>query len=86
MQRTIISAFLGEYIDAVAIVAIVLINGVLGFLASRAPGGKTFQALKELSTPHVYARRNNEWIKIPSKTSCARIIEIFKWRPNWGGY
>lgn len=28
---TIISAFLGEYIDAIAIVAIVIINGILGF-------------------------------------------------------
>lgn len=35
LAATIISAFLGEYIDAVAIVAIVLINGVLGFYQER---------------------------------------------------
>ena len=28
---TIVSAFLGEYIDSIAIVAIVIINGILGF-------------------------------------------------------
>lgn len=28
---TIISAFLGEYIDSIAIVAIVILNGILGF-------------------------------------------------------
>ncbi|KDE32801.1 calcium-translocating P-type ATPase, SERCA-type [Bacillus altitudinis] len=66
LAATIISAFLGEYIDAVAIVAIVLINGVLGFYQERR-AEKSLQALKELSTPHVYARRNNEWVKIPSK-------------------
>lgn len=35
LAATVISGFLGEYVDAVAIIAIVLINGFLGFFQER---------------------------------------------------
>ncbi|MCY8425707.1 calcium-translocating P-type ATPase, SERCA-type [Bacillus vallismortis] len=66
LAATLISGFLGEYVDAVAIIAIVLVNGILGFFQERR-AEQSLQALKELSTPHVMALREGSWIKIPSK-------------------
>ncbi|MFD0771033.1 calcium-translocating P-type ATPase, SERCA-type [Bacillus sp. CGMCC 1.60114] len=63
---TIISAFLGEYVDAIAIVAIVVINGILGFFQER-KAEKSLEALKELAAPQVTVLRNGKWMKIPSK-------------------
>ncbi|MCP8970193.1 calcium-translocating P-type ATPase, SERCA-type [Ectobacillus ponti] len=66
LGATIVSALLGEMVDAVAIIAIVLINGVLGFFQERR-AEKSLEALKELTAPQVTALRNGKWIKIPSK-------------------
>ncbi|MGM0948554.1 MAG: calcium-translocating P-type ATPase, SERCA-type [Bacillota bacterium] len=66
LAATLISGFLGEYVDAVAIIAIVFVNGILGFFQERR-AEQSLQALKELSTPHVMALRGGSWIKIPSK-------------------
>lgn len=63
---TVISALLGEIVDAVAIVAIVIINGVLGFFQER-KAEKSLEALKELAAPQVTVLRNGKWMKIPSK-------------------
>lgn len=66
LAATLISGLLGEYIDAIAIIAIVIVNGLLGFFQER-KAEKSLQALKELSAPQVYALRDGEWTKIPSK-------------------
>jgi P-type Ca2+ transporter type 2C len=66
LAATLISGLLGEYLDAIAIMAIVLINGVLGFIQER-KAEKSLSALKELSAPQVFALRNNQWAKIPSR-------------------
>ncbi|MDQ1146766.1 Ca2+-transporting ATPase [Bacillus sp. SORGH_AS 510] len=66
LAATLISGLLGEYIDAIAIIAIVIINGFLGFFQERR-AEKSLQALKELSAPQVSVLRNGKWIKIPSK-------------------
>jgi P-type Ca2+ transporter type 2C len=66
LAATLISGFLGEYIDAIAIIAIVIINGILGFFQER-KAEKSLQALKELSAPQVQVLRDGSWIKIPSK-------------------
>lgn len=66
LAATLISGLLGEYIDAIAIIAIVLINGFLGFFQER-KAEKSLQALKELSAPQVNVFRNNEWTRIPSR-------------------
>lgn len=63
---TVVSALLGEMVDAVAIVAIVIINGVLGFFQER-KAEKSLEALKELAAPQVTVLRNGKWMKIPSK-------------------
>ncbi|MDZ5474400.1 cation-translocating P-type ATPase [Bacillus sp. 31A1R] len=66
LAATLISGLLGEYIDAIAIIAIVIVNGFLGFFQER-KAEKSLQALKELSAPQVQVLRDGEWVKIPSK-------------------
>ncbi|WP_264737147.1 calcium-translocating P-type ATPase, SERCA-type [Cytobacillus firmus] len=66
LAATLISGLLGEYIDAIAIIAIVVINGFLGFFQER-KAEKSLHALKELSAPQVIALRDGQWKKIPSK-------------------
>lgn len=66
LAATLISGMLGEYIDAIAIIAIVIVNGFLGFYQeSRAE--KSMQALKELSAPQVTVLRDGKWVKLPSR-------------------
>ncbi|NRD78817.1 calcium-translocating P-type ATPase, SERCA-type [Bacillus sp. BRMEA1] len=66
LAATLISGLLGEYIDAIAIIAIVIINGFLGFFQERR-AEKSLDALKELSAPQAMVLRDGNWIKIPSK-------------------
>ncbi|WP_409275593.1 cation-translocating P-type ATPase [Neobacillus sp. SCS-31] len=66
LAATLISGLLGEYIDAIAIITIVLINGFLGFFQER-KAEKSLQALKELSAPQIHVLREGKWLKIPSR-------------------
>jgi P-type Ca2+ transporter type 2C len=66
LAATLISGLLGEYMDAIAIIAIVIINGFLGFYQER-KAEKSLQALKELSAPQVHVLREGRWEVIPSK-------------------
>ncbi|MDF2859229.1 MAG: ATPase, partial [Neobacillus sp.] len=76
LAATLVSGLLGEYIDAIAIIAIVIINGFLGFFQER-KAEKSLQALKELSAPQVSSLRDGLWIKIPSKEIVAGDIIKF---------
>ncbi|RHW36468.1 calcium-translocating P-type ATPase, SERCA-type [Neobacillus notoginsengisoli] len=66
LAATLVSGLLGEYIDAIAIIAIVILNGCLGFFQER-KAEKSLQALKELSAPQIIVLREAKWMKIPSK-------------------
>ncbi|MBM7647189.1 Ca2+-transporting ATPase [Bacillus ectoiniformans] len=66
IAATVISALMGEYIDSIAILAIIVINGLLGFMQER-KAEKSLQALKELSAPQALVLRDGEWTKLPSK-------------------
>lgn len=62
----VISALLGEVVDAIAILAIILLNGVMGYVQeSRAE--KSLQALKELAAPQVNVLRDGMWKRISSR-------------------
>lgn len=65
LVATLVSGLLGEYIDAITIMVIVLLNGILGFIQER-KAEKSLEALKELSSPQMTVLRNGEWMKIPS--------------------
>ncbi|MFS0782365.1 cation-translocating P-type ATPase [Bacillus sp. 1P06AnD] len=66
LAATLISGLLGEYIDAVAIIAIVFINAGLGFFQER-KAEKSLEALKQMSAPQTAVLRDHQWIRIPAK-------------------
>ncbi|WP_100373261.1 calcium-translocating P-type ATPase, SERCA-type [Bacillus sp. FJAT-45037] len=65
LAATLISGLLGEYIDAVTIMFIILLNGILGFVQER-KAEKSLDALKELSSPQMTVYRNEVWQKVLS--------------------
>lgn len=66
LAATLISALLGEYVDAITILAIVITNAILGFLQEyRAE--QSMQALKELSAPTARVVRNGNIQHIPAR-------------------
>ncbi|SDD98757.1 Ca2+-transporting ATPase [Paenibacillus sp. UNCCL117] len=63
---TLVSGLLGEYLDAVTIIAIIIMNGILGFLQEfRAE--RSLRALKELSAPNAKALREGKLESIPAR-------------------
>ncbi|WP_026089279.1 MULTISPECIES: cation-translocating P-type ATPase [Bacillus] len=66
LAATLISGLLGEYVDAIAIIAIVVINAFLGFFQER-KAEKSLEALKEMSAPQVVVLREGKWLKIVAK-------------------
>ncbi|MFM9330195.1 calcium-translocating P-type ATPase, SERCA-type [Paenibacillus mesotrionivorans] len=66
MGATLISGMLGEYLDAITIIAIIIMNGILGFIQEfRAE--RSLRALKELSAPHAKVLRGGEIEQVPAK-------------------
>ncbi|MEJ8777814.1 cation-translocating P-type ATPase [Pseudogracilibacillus sp. ICA-222130] len=63
---TFIAAILGEYIDATAILLIVLLNGCIGFFQER-KAERSLEQLKALSAPEMRVLRNGEWKTIQAK-------------------
>ncbi|WP_079910341.1 calcium-translocating P-type ATPase, SERCA-type [Paenibacillus sp. 32352] len=66
MGATLISGLLGEYLDAITIIAIIIMNGILGFIQEfRAE--RSLRALKELSAPNAKVVRGGLIEHIPAK-------------------
>ncbi|MBC7194178.1 MAG: HAD-IC family P-type ATPase [Caldisericia bacterium] len=62
----IISAFLGELIDSIAIIAIVIINAFIG-IYQEINAEKSLKALKQLSSPTTKVIREGKIIQIPTR-------------------
>jgi P-type Ca2+ transporter type 2C len=66
MGATLVSGLLGEYLDAVTIIVIIVLNGVLGFIQEfRAE--RSLRALKQLSAPSAKVIRQGKTEIIPAK-------------------
>ncbi|TDQ42362.1 cation-translocating P-type ATPase [Aureibacillus halotolerans] len=65
IAATLVSGLLGEYIDALAILAIILLNGCLGYIQER-KAEKSLASLKALSAPQTLVLRDGAWEKVPS--------------------
>ncbi|MFZ3576547.1 calcium-translocating P-type ATPase, SERCA-type [Virgibacillus sp. DJP39] len=66
LAATLIAGLLGEYIDAIAILVIVFVNGFMGYFQEQ-KAEKSLAKLKELSAPFAYVLREQKWEQIPSK-------------------
>ncbi|MGI5959435.1 MAG: calcium-translocating P-type ATPase, PMCA-type [Massiliimalia sp.] len=60
---TVVSIFLGEYVEAFAIAVIVLMNGIMGFLQEYKTE-KTLEALKQMTAPTARVYRDGKWIRV----------------------
>lgn len=60
-----ISLFLGEYIEAIAIGTIVLMNGIMGFLQEYKTE-KTLEALRKMAAPTALVCRDGKFTKVPA--------------------
>jgi P-type Ca2+ transporter type 2C len=61
----LISGFLGDWIEAVAIVAIIILNAVMGYV-QEARAEEAMAALRQLAVPSVRVRRSGQIVEISS--------------------
>src|SRR5690625_4778503 len=66
LGATLIAGLLGEYIDAIAIMIIVLVNGCIGYFQEQ-KAERSLEKLKQLSAPLAHVKRNGEWERLPSR-------------------
>ncbi|MFB5191567.1 calcium-translocating P-type ATPase, SERCA-type [Alicyclobacillus fastidiosus] len=66
LAATLISGLLGEFTDAITIVAIIFLNGMLGFI-QEVRAEKSLSALKELTAPMAHVRRDGAVAAVPAK-------------------
>jgi len=62
----IVSGILGDYVEAIAIMAIVFLNGLLGF-RQEYRAEKTMAALRQLAAPLVRVRREGQVREVPAR-------------------
>jgi P-type Ca2+ transporter type 2C len=63
---SVVSAFLGEWVDASAIMAIVLLNAILGIIQERR-AEEALAALKKLAAPDAYLLRDGKRITVSAR-------------------
>ncbi|MEN1966934.1 calcium-translocating P-type ATPase, SERCA-type [Lentibacillus sp. N15] len=66
LAATLIAGLLGEFVDAIAIMVIVLVNGLIGFFQEQ-KAENSLAKLKELSAPVATVLRDGEWVRIASQ-------------------
>lgn len=62
----VITIFMGEYVDAVIILLVIIINAILG-VAQEVKAGKAIEALQKMSSPRALVRRDGEVKEIDSE-------------------
>ena len=69
----VVSLALGEYVEAIAILVIVILNALLGF-TQEYRAEKAMAALKQLSSPNVQVKRDGQVLKLPARDLVAGDI------------
>ena len=72
LGATVLTIIVGEYADAIIILAVVLINAIIGVVQEE-KASKAVEALKKLSTPKVLVRRNGVLEEIDSQIGRAHV-------------
>ncbi|UOF89191.1 calcium-translocating P-type ATPase, SERCA-type [Fodinisporobacter ferrooxydans] len=65
LAATLISGLLGEFIDAITIIAIIIVNALLGFF-QELRAEKSLASLKQLTAPVAHVIRNTERVTVPA--------------------
>src|SRR5690625_3783454 len=66
LAATLVAGLLGEFIDAIAIMLIVLLNGMIGFFQEHR-AEKSLEKLKELSAPTIKVLRDGTWLTVSAQ-------------------
>ncbi|HEX2926578.1 MAG TPA: cation-translocating P-type ATPase [Ruminiclostridium sp.] len=66
MISTVISGFMGEMTEAITIIAIIIVNAVMGFVQEYRTE-RTMEALKSLAAPYAKVIRNDQQVSIPAE-------------------
>ncbi len=77
LAATLISGLLGEYTDAITIIAIVVLNGVLGFI-QEVRAERSLATLKELAAPTARVRRQGKMETIQARDLVPGDISILE--------
>lgn len=77
LVSTVISIFLGEYVEAIAIAVIVLLNGIMGFIQEYKTE-KTLESLKKMSAPTARVYRDGKLINISADMVVVGDVVDFK--------
>jgi P-type Ca2+ transporter type 2C len=62
----VITLFMGEYIDTIIILLVIVVNAILG-VAQQVKAGKAIEALREMTSPKALVRRDGEIKEIDSE-------------------
>ena len=73
----VIAGLLGEWIDALAILAIVLLNGIIGFM-QEAKAERVMEALKKLAAPTAKVIRDGSLTTVPAREIVPGDIILFE--------
>lgn len=65
LGATLIAGLLGEYIDAIAIMIIVMVNGCIGYFQEQ-KAENSLEKIKQLSAPVSNVKRSGQWEKVNS--------------------
>lgn len=77
LVATFVSSLLGEYADAVAIVAIVVLNACIGYF-QEARAEAAVEALKKLAAPRTRVLRDGRVMEVPSDQAVPGDILVFE--------
>lgn len=66
LGATLITVFIGEYVDAIIILSVVFVNAVIGVI-QESKAEKAIEALQKMTTPKSLVRRNGEAKEISSE-------------------